>query len=47
MVSFKGKIWRTGNSWVVTVPKTFVEGNIMSPEQDYKFEVQEDAQDED
>ncbi len=38
-MEFKGKIWKTGNSFVITIPKDFVDNNLLQIEKEYSIEV--------
>jgi len=36
---FKAKIWKTGTSYVVTIPKDFVKNGLIKPEIEYLVEL--------
>jgi len=38
-IKFKSKIWKTGTSFVVTIPKDFVKNKIIEEDKDYLIEV--------
>jgi len=40
-MKFKGEIWRTGNSFVVTVPAQFVNNGALDQGKTYEFETSE------
>jgi len=37
-MKFKGVVWRSGNSYVVTVPAQFVNNNLLHQGSVYEFE---------
>jgi len=39
-IHFKGKIWRSGNSSVVTIPSDFVENGLLPDTMDLAFSVE-------
>jgi antitoxin component of MazEF toxin-antitoxin module len=40
-MKFKGKVWKTGNSFVITVPQQYVEDGIFKQGETYDVEVTE------
>lgn len=38
-IEFKGSIWKTGNSYVVTVPKPYIENGQLSESEEYKITI--------
>ena len=41
LVNFKGKIRDDGNSWCVTIPKAFMDNQLLLPKKKYLFIVKE------
>jgi hypothetical protein len=42
MVSFKAKPWKTGSSYVITVPSDFIENKIVLLDQETEFQIKEE-----
>jgi len=40
-MKFKGEIWKTGNSYVVTVPAQFISNGLLDVNKVYEFDAQE------
>lgn len=40
LIHFKGKIWKAGNSSVVTVPSDFVENGLVPDTEELEFSVE-------
>lgn len=43
VVPFKARIWKQGNSHVVTIPKTYIENGILKEGEEVKFTVEVSA----
>ena len=41
---FRGKIWKSGNSYVVTVPKSYVENGLVDLNDEYEYVIVSKAQ---
>ncbi|RPJ56074.1 MAG: hypothetical protein EHM12_10950 [Dehalococcoidia bacterium] len=39
-IKFKGKIWWVGKSWVVTIPRAFVDSELIKKDEEIEFTFQ-------
>ena len=45
-ITWKGKIWETGTSTVITVPKAYVGNHMVKRDKEYKITIEEVVSDE-
>ena len=43
MVKFKAKAWMTGGSWVITIPKAYIENNDIPTDTELQIEISSDS----
>jgi antitoxin component of MazEF toxin-antitoxin module len=41
MVKFKAKIWKTGNSLVITIPDYLIKSDLVNPKKEQDVEINE------
>lgn len=40
LVKYKAKVWKTGSSYVLTVPKAFIDSNILNDGEEYEISLE-------
>jgi hypothetical protein len=41
MVKFKAKIWKAGDGYVITIPKLYIDNDLLKNGKKYEFHIQE------
>ena len=42
MVKFKAKIWKAGDGYVITIPKLYIDNNLLENGETYTFDAKEE-----